>query len=57
VLTTMQRFIGILLLALACTAHAETVTGRVVGMLSGDTIDVLAAGCPAARSNGLLRLS
>ena len=56
-LTTMQRFIGILLLALACTAHAETVTGRVVGVLSGYTIDVLAAGCPAARSNGLLRLS
>ena len=30
-----------LLLALACAAHAETVTGRVVGVADGDTITVL----------------
>ena len=39
----MQRFITMLLLALACTAHAETVTGRVVGVADGDTITVLDA--------------
>ena len=32
-----------LLLALACAAHAETVTGRVVGVADGDTITVLDA--------------
>ena len=30
-----------LLLAQACTAHAETVTGLVVGIADGDTITVL----------------
>ncbi len=37
----MQRITTILLLALACTAHAETITGRVVGVADGDTITVL----------------
>ncbi len=32
-----------MLLALACTAHAETITGRVVGVADGDTITVLDA--------------
>jgi endonuclease YncB( thermonuclease family) len=32
---------AILLLALACTTNAETVTGRVVGVADGDTITVL----------------
>jgi endonuclease YncB( thermonuclease family) len=32
-----------LLLALACTANAETITGRVVGVADGDTITVLDA--------------
>ncbi len=31
------------MLALACTAHAETITGRVVGVADGDTITVLDA--------------
>ncbi len=39
----MQRIITILLLALACTAHAETITGWVVGVADGDTITVLDA--------------
>jgi len=39
----MQRIITILLVALACTAHAETITGRVVGVADGDTITVLDA--------------
>ncbi len=39
----MQRIITILLLALACTANAETITGRVVGVADGDTITVLDA--------------
>jgi len=39
----MQRIIITLLLALACTAHAETITGRVVGVADGDTITVLDA--------------
>ena len=39
-----QRIITILLLALACTAHAETITGRVVGVADGDTITVLDGG-------------
>ncbi len=39
----VQKFITILLLALACTAHAETITGRVVGVVDGDTITVLDA--------------
>ena len=34
---------AILLLTLACTANAETVTGRVVGVADGDTITVLDA--------------
>ena len=32
-----------MLLALACTAHAETITGLVVGVSDGDTITVLDA--------------
>lgn len=32
-----------LLLALACTANAENITGRVVGVADGDTITVLDA--------------
>lgn len=32
-----------MLLALACTVHAETIKGRVVGVLDGDTITVLDA--------------
>ncbi len=39
----MTRALVCLLLALACTAHAETVTGRVVGIADGDTITVLDA--------------
>lgn len=39
----MQRIIAILVLALACAVHAETVTGRVVGVADGDTITVLDA--------------
>lgn len=31
----------VLLLALACTANAENITGRVVGVADGDTITVL----------------
>ena len=40
---TMRNALVCLLLALACTAHAETVTGRVVGVADGDTITVLDA--------------
>ena len=40
---TMRNAFVCLLLALACTAHAETVTGRVVGVADGDTITVLDA--------------
>jgi len=39
----MRKALGCLLLALACTSHAETVTGRVVGVADGDTITVLDA--------------
>ncbi len=39
----MRKALVCLLLALACTAHAETVTGRVVGVADGDTITVLDA--------------
>ncbi len=39
----MQRIITILLLTLALTANAETITGRVVGVTDGDTITVLDA--------------
>jgi endonuclease YncB( thermonuclease family) len=39
----MQRIITILLLVLACTVNAETITGRVVGVADGDTITVLDA--------------
>ncbi len=37
----MRKALVCLLLALACTAHAETITGRVVGVADGDTITVL----------------
>ena len=39
----MRKALVCLLLALACTAHAETITGRVVGVADGDTITVLDA--------------
>jgi len=39
----LRQVITILLLALACTAHAETISGRVVGVADGDTITVLDA--------------
>ena len=39
----MSKAVICLLLALACDAHAETVTGRVVGVADGDTITVLDA--------------
>ncbi len=39
----MRKALVCLLLALACTAHAETITGRVVGIADGDTITVLDA--------------
>ena len=39
----MGKGLACLLLALACAAHAETVTGRVVGVADGDTITVLDA--------------
>lgn len=39
----MNKALVCLLLALACAAHAETVTGRVVGVADGDTITVLDA--------------
>ena len=39
----MRKALVSLLLALACAAHAETVTGRVVGVADGDTITVLDA--------------
>jgi endonuclease YncB( thermonuclease family) len=39
----MSKALVCLLLALACAAHAETVTGRVVGVADGDTITVLDA--------------
>ncbi len=39
----MKKALVCLLLALACTAHAETITGRVVGVADGDTITVLDA--------------
>jgi len=39
----MSKALVCLLLALACVAHAETVTGRVVGVADGDTITVLDA--------------
>lgn len=39
----MRKALLCLVLALACTAYAETVTGRVVGVADGDTITVLDA--------------
>ena len=39
----MRRIIVTVALALACSVHAETVTGRVVGVADGDTITVLDA--------------
>jgi len=39
----MRNALVCLLLALACTANAETITGRVVGVADGDTITVLDA--------------
>ena len=40
---TMRKALVCLLVALACTANAETVTDRVVGVADGDTITVLDA--------------
>ena len=37
----MTKTISLLLLALAFTAYAETITGRVVGVADGDTLTVL----------------
>lgn len=39
----MRKALVSLLLTLACAAHAETVTGRVLGVADGDTITVLDA--------------
>ncbi len=39
----MRNALVCLLLALACTVHAETITGLVVGVADGDTITVLDA--------------
>jgi len=39
----MRNALVSLLLALACTANAETITGRVVAVVDGDTITVLDA--------------
>ena len=39
----MRSVLATLLLALACNANAETITGRVVGVADGDTITVLDA--------------
>ena len=39
----MRKALVCLLLTLTCTAHAETITGRVVGVADGDTITVLDA--------------
>jgi len=39
----MRKALVCLLLALACTANAETITVRVVGVADGDTITVLDA--------------
>jgi len=39
----LRKVITAMLLALACTANAETITGRVVGVADGDTITVLDA--------------
>jgi len=39
----LRQVITAMLLALACTANAETITGRVVGVADGDTITVLDA--------------
>jgi endonuclease YncB( thermonuclease family) len=39
----MRKALLCLVLALACTAYAETVIGRVVGVADGDTITVLDA--------------
>jgi len=39
----LRQVITTMLLALACTANAETITGRVVGVADGDTITVLDA--------------
>ena len=39
----MRKIFACLLLALACAAHAETITGRVVGVADGDTLTVLDA--------------
>lgn len=40
---SLRKTVVFLLLALAFTAHAETVTGRVVGITDGDTITVMDA--------------
>nr|MDP2190785.1 thermonuclease family protein [Rhodoferax sp.] len=39
----MKKALVCLLLALACTVNAETITGKVVGVADGDTITVLDA--------------
>ena len=39
----MRKAVVCLSLVLACTAHAENITGRVVGVADGDTITVLDA--------------
>ncbi len=39
----LRQVITAMLLALVCTANAETITGRVVGVADGDTITVLDA--------------
>ncbi len=39
----LRQVITAMLLALACTANAETITGLVVGVADGDTITVLDA--------------
>lgn len=38
-----MKCLAAILLALVCTTHAETITGRVVGVADGDTITVLDA--------------
>ncbi len=49
----MRKALVCLLLALACTANAETITGRVVSIADGDTITVL----DAAKVQHKIRLS
>jgi len=59
----MRNALVCLLLTLAFTAHAETITGRVVGVADGDTITVLDANKvqhkirPARSTKDLLEIS